>query len=124
MNPIIALVIKIIIAAPFAFWLYRDSRGRDYSWIFWTIAPFITIFSPLLLAVFFPVFIVGLYLILRPKGEMDNCPHCRKKIHSILTICPFCQKEAKRECLHCHEPVPWNADQCPYCKSRALTSKS
>ncbi|MGE5583600.1 MAG: hypothetical protein ACM3X9_13860 [Bacillota bacterium] len=120
-NMVIELVIKIAVALLLALWLYRDARGRDYSWLFWTITPFLTVFSTLMLAIIFPFLILGLYLLLRPKGEMLKCPHCNKRIHDILTVCPFCRKEAKRECLHCHEPVPWDAEQCPFCKSRALT---
>jgi RNA polymerase subunit RPABC4/transcription elongation factor Spt4 len=121
MNVVIEFAIKLIIALPLAFWIYRDARGRDYSWLFWTITPFITILSPIFLAILFPLIILAVYLMLRPKGQLISCPHCKKKIHDILTVCPFCRKEAKRECLACHEPVPWNAEQCPFCKSRALT---
>lgn len=117
------IVIKLVIAVPLGIWLYRDSRGRDYSWMLWTIIPFITVLSPLILAVIFPFLVLGLYLMIRPKGKMLNCPHCKKSIHEILVICPFCHKEAKRECLSCHEPVPWDAELCPFCKSRALTAK-
>jgi hypothetical protein len=121
---VIQIVIKLIIVVPLVIWLYRDARGRDYSWLFWTILPFICLFSPLIVAILLLVMILGIYLMIRPKGELLKCPHCSKKIHDILTICPFCRKEAKRECLSCHEPVPWEADRCPFCKSRALTGKN
>jgi hypothetical protein len=120
-NMIIQFAIKFIVIVPIVIWLYRDARGRDYSWMFWTIIPFLTILSPLVLSIVFPLLILAVYLIVRPKGAMTKCPHCKKEIHDILTICPFCRKEAKRECLSCHEPVPWNAEQCPFCKSRAIT---
>ncbi len=121
---IIQFVILLIMVAPLVIWLYRDARARDYSWLFWTIMPLIALFSPMVMAILLLLFIVIIYLILRPKGELIKCPHCNKKIHDILTICPFCRKEAKRECLNCHEPVPWEAEQCPFCKSRALTGKN
>jgi endogenous inhibitor of DNA gyrase (YacG/DUF329 family) len=116
------LIIKVIIALSLGYGLYRDSRGRDYSWSFWTLVPLVIfILSPPVMVGAALVGIIVFYLILRPKGLMLKCPHCGKKIHEILTICPFCRKDAKKECLHCHEPVPWEAEQCPFCKSRALT---
>ncbi len=121
---ILQFVILLIMVVPLVIWLYRDARARDYSWLFWTIMPLIALFSPMVMAILLLAVIVIIYLFLRPKGELIKCPHCNKKIHDILTICPFCRKEAKRECLSCHEPVPWEAEQCPFCKSRALTGKN
>lgn len=122
MNDILVLVIKLALAAALAFWLYRDARGRDYSFMLWTFLPVIVLFTPSpFIAIIYLVLIIVFYLILRPKGPLTRCPHCNKPIHDILTVCPFCRKDAKRECLLCHEPVPWTAEQCPYCKSRALT---
>lgn len=121
MNTIVFFVIKLLIAGAVALWLYRDSRARDYSHLLWTLLPLVAILGKDFFGLFYLPFIVIIYLILRPKGALINCPRCNKKIHEILTICPFCRKDAKRECLHCHEPVPWEAEQCPYCKSRAIT---
>jgi RNA polymerase subunit RPABC4/transcription elongation factor Spt4 len=121
---IVEFAIKLIVVAPLAFWLYRDARGRDYSWLFWTIAPLLGILSKPVIAILIVLLVLIVYLMIRPKGELLKCPHCSKSIHNILTICPFCHKEAKRECLNCHEPVPWEVEQCPFCKSRALTSKN
>ena len=119
---IIQLVIKLVIVLALGYWLYLESKGRDYFWTFWTFIPVIILFTPsLIVALPFTIFMVIMYLVLRPKGKLEPCPHCNKKIHEILTICPFCRKSAKKECLQCHEPVPWNAKQCPFCKSRALT---
>lgn len=116
------LIVKVVIAVILGFLLYRDARGRDFSWSFWTFIPIVIVISPSLLFSVLVMILIGVfYLVLRPKGQMLNCPRCGKKIHEILTVCPFCQKDAKKECLHCHEPVPWEAEQCPYCKSRALT---
>ncbi|HBE79567.1 MAG TPA: hypothetical protein DDW65_17595 [Firmicutes bacterium] len=86
--------------------------------------PFLGLLSSLVVAIILPIIILAIYLFIRPKGELTKCPHCNKNIHDVLTICPFCRKEAKRECLNCHEPVPWEANQCPFCKSRALTGKN
>jgi len=114
-------LINIAIALGLVFLFYRDSRGRDYAWILWTVMPGMMILVRPIMAFISYLLIISLYLILRPKGILHKCPHCNKKIHPILVVCPFCRKEAKRECLHCHEPVDWEAEQCPFCKSRALT---
>jgi len=123
MTPfLINFAVYIVIILPIAFWLYRDSRGRDFSWIAWTFVPFVVFFiSHLFLGIFVLFIIVGTYFIFRPKGLLEKCPHCSKSIHPTLFICPFCRKNAKKECLHCHEPVPWEAKECPFCRSRALT---
>jgi RNA polymerase subunit RPABC4/transcription elongation factor Spt4 len=118
----IPLILKLIIIGVASFWLYRDSRARDYNWVIWTFMPVTALFTPdnsfsiLLIAL-----LVIIYLCCRPKGALSLCPHCNKKIHNELFVCPFCRKNAKKECLHCHEPVPWDAEQCPYCKSKAIT---
>ncbi len=118
----ILLVVNLILIAPLMFFLYRDSRARDYSWMLWTLMPVIILFSNSVpFSILFAVTIIVFYFILRPKGAILKCPKCGKPIHEILTVCPFCRRDAKRECLHCHEPVPWDAEQCPFCKSRALT---
>ena len=115
------LIIDAVLALPLAFILYRDSRARDFNWVLWTITPFAIILSGSM-GIFSAIIIVIAYLMLRPKGELIKCPKCGKKIHTILTLCPFCHKDTKKECLVCHEPVPWEATQCPFCKSKALTS--
>ncbi|HEX3048474.1 MAG TPA: hypothetical protein VHY08_27240 [Bacillota bacterium] len=123
MSNYIPLIINIAIGLLLAVFLYRDSRARDYNWVLWTLLPVVTVFTAasIFFASFFQLAILVLYLILRPKGALTKCPKCGKKILNILTICPFCRKDAKRECLNCHEPVDWEADQCPFCKSRNLT---
>jgi RNA polymerase subunit RPABC4/transcription elongation factor Spt4 len=116
------LILKVVFMIPLMFFLYRDSRARDYSWMLWTMLPITLLFSNNIgFTVFLAVGIIATYFILRPKGTILKCPKCGKPIHEMLTVCPFCRREAKRECLQCHEPVPWEADQCPFCKSRSLT---
>jgi RNA polymerase subunit RPABC4/transcription elongation factor Spt4 len=116
------IIFEAVLLIPLAFFLYRDSRARDYSWMLWTMIPFILMFATsYVMAVIFAAGILVFYFMLRPKGAILKCPKCGKPIHEILTVCPFCRREAKRECLQCHEPVDWEAEQCPYCKSRALT---
>ncbi len=125
MNDMIELFIKVIMGGILAWWLNNDARGRDYSaWILWTMIPITALFAPTLVGtMIYLVLIIIIYLIMRPKGALLPCPRCNKKIHEILTICPFCNKDSKGECLNCHEPVSWDAERCPYCKSKELTSK-
>jgi len=123
MNSIFEIIIKLALTVPLSIWFYKDSKARDYYWLFWTFIPFLAFFSPLRLAVIYCLVLFLIYLLLRPKGSLFKCPHCGKNVHNILFICPFCHKNAKRECLHCHEPVPWEAEQCPFCKSKALTNE-
>lgn len=123
MSNILEIIIKLIVAAPIAFWLYRDGRSRDYNWLFWLIVPFMVFLLPIVIAIAYLVILVVTYIMLRPKGALFKCPHCKKPVHEILFVCPYCKKNAKKECLSCHEPVPWEADQCPYCRSRAITKE-
>ncbi|HOJ78769.1 MAG TPA: hypothetical protein PLZ08_11590 [Bacillota bacterium] len=120
-DPLLFTLVKVVIGAVLTFWLYRDAKARDYSGILWGIAPIIALFSRFIFAVPALIIIFVVYLIIRPKGKLIKCPHCKRSIHEILFQCPFCKKDAKRECIRCLEPVPWEAEQCPYCKSRALT---
>jgi RNA polymerase subunit RPABC4/transcription elongation factor Spt4 len=123
MEKYLPLFLKIIIIGLTSFWLYRDSRARDYNWVIWTFMPVIVLFTPeSFFAIIMNVLIIIIYLASRPKGALSLCPHCNKKIHNELFVCPFCRKNAKKECLNCHEPVPWDAEQCPYCKSKAITA--
>jgi RNA polymerase subunit RPABC4/transcription elongation factor Spt4 len=123
MEKFLPLIFKLIIVGLAVFWLYRDSRARDYNWIVWTFFPLAAFFTPDNLFSFFLIALVLIiYLIVRPKGKLMACPHCNKKVHYELFVCPFCRKNAKKECLNCHEPVPWEALECPYCKSKAITS--
>lgn len=118
------LILKIVLMIPMMIFLYRDSRARDYSWMLWTMLPFTLLFAYNMMFIFFWASgILAFYFAFRPKGTILKCPKCGKPIHEILTFCPFCRREAKRECLQCHEPVPWEADQCPFCKSRSLTQR-
>ena len=116
------LILEIVFMIPMIFFLYRDSRARDYSWMLWTMLPFLLLFASNIIFVFvLGAGILAFYFAFRPKGAILKCPKCGKPIHEVLTVCPFCRRDAKRECLQCHEPVPWEADQCPFCKSRSLT---
>lgn len=123
MNPtVVSIIIKVLLAAGLAFFLYKDARARDFSWLMWTFVPVISIFLPNLATTIFMVIIVlVIYLLSRPKGDLYKCPHCGKKIHNILAFCPFCRKSVKKECLRCHDTVDWDDERCPHCGSMNLT---
>lgn len=120
---LLEIIIKILIALPIGIWLYRDSKARDYSYMIWTFSPIVILIAPLTAAIILIPILLGFYLFLRPSGSLLKCPHCNKKVHEILFVCPFCQKNAKHECLNCHEPVPWESLQCPHCQSRNITKE-
>lgn len=112
---------KILVGGALAFWLYRDARSRDFSWMMWMLSPFILLFFPPLFWVV-PAFLLPLvYIGFRPRGRMLVCPHCKKKAHEELAFCPFCRRSIKRECLKCHRTVPWESISCSHCHSTALT---
>lgn len=114
--------LKLVLTAGAAFFLYRDARARDYSWLMWTLISAIILFTPGLVGSFLTLFlIIAIYLSTRPKGELKPCPHCKKPTHHILAFCPFCKRSIKKECLRCHETVDWDTDVCPHCRSRNLT---
>lgn len=122
---LINLGVKLLVGIVLSIWMYKDSRSRDFSWIFWTIAPIFIVLTTMgfsvLTVVFVCILFLAIYLGARPKGGFFKCPHCNKLVYEDLFICPYCRKNAKHECLDCHEPVPWNELQCPYCNSRDLT---
>ncbi len=121
MGNIIVLAIKVLLAGVLGYWLYLDSKGRDYAWMFWTFMPALLIITSPIIGIPAVIALAVIYFMIRPQGQMAPCPHCHKKVIDNLFVCPFCQKNAKKECLSCHEPVPWEAEQCPHCKSRAIT---
>jgi len=121
-STLITLIIKLVFAGALAFFLYKDAKARDYNWLMWTLLPAIVLFgSTLTTSIFFLSVLLLIYLNARPKGDLNPCPHCKKKIHYILAFCPFCHNSVKRECLRCHETVDWEATRCPHCHSPNLT---
>ena len=121
-STIVTLIIKVLLAVGLIIFLYKDARARDYSWFMWTFIPVITFFTPGLgSSIVTIILILALYLISRPKGNLALCPHCKKKIHTILAFCPFCRKSVKKECLRCHDTVDWDVGRCPHCGSTNLT---
>ncbi|NLG85133.1 MAG: zinc ribbon domain-containing protein [Firmicutes bacterium] len=113
--------IKLIVLGAMAVWLYRDARSRDYHWLMWTVTPVFLFFFSGLGWLLGAIFVLLLYLGLRPRGSLNGCPHCKKRVHDELAFCPFCRRSVKRECLRCHRTVPWEATVCPHCRSNALT---
>jgi len=109
------------------FWTYRDIRSRSRDRI-------IQIVSAIIVAV---LTLPGLaiYLILRPKGTLDEtyqktleeeallteiesrkvCPGCGSVIHADWQICAYCHTRIKKICSHCGQllELPWQ--MCPYC---------
>lgn len=121
-QTVVALVVKVLLVAGLIFYLYKDARARDYTWMMWAFMPIIIIFTPGIGgAIFAALLLFGVYLLSRPKGELVPCPHCKKKVHTILAFCPFCRQSVKKECLRCHDTVDWEADRCPHCGSTNLT---
>ncbi|MGE5550772.1 MAG: double zinc ribbon domain-containing protein [Bacteroidota bacterium] len=118
---VIDLAGRLLMAAVLCFWLYRDSRSRDFSWLMWTLAPAMLVFLGRLAWVPAGLVIIGAYLGTRPKGKLLACPHCKKNVHEELAFCAFCRRSVKRECIRCHRTVPWDAVSCPHCRSTALT---
>lgn len=122
LNTFVELGIKLVLTAGSAFFLYRDARARDYSWLMWMIICIFVFLTPGLIGSFFALLLVfAIYFSTRPKGELTPCPHCNKRVHNILAFCPFCKRAVKRECLRCHETVAWDAVICPHCRSTNLT---
>lgn len=121
-TTILLFIIKLVIAGGVMFFLYKDARAREHSWLMWTFVPIIVILTPDFIgSVRAMIFIVIMYMFTRPKGALVKCPHCGKKIHDILAFCPFCRQSVKRECLRCHDTVDWEAERCPHCGSMNLT---
>lgn len=118
---IIDLAGRLLTAVILAFWLYRDARSRDFSWLMWTIAPAMLVFLGGFAWVPTSLVILGAYIGTRPRGKLLSCPHCKKSIHEELAFRPFCRRSVKRECIKCHRTVPWSAVSCPHCRSTALT---
>ncbi len=63
-----------------AVWVYKDakSRGMDNAMLL----TIVTIFTGVLGLI--------IYLLMRPKGNLMNCPHCQKKRLEGSAKCPHC----------------------------------
>lgn len=77
----IQIILAIAIAVIGAGWVYNDAKNRGINGFPWALLTFLAV-------------IIGLpfYLLLRPRGELVECPRCnRKKLYS-LERCPHCDK--------------------------------
>lgn len=110
-------------------WTFRDIELRSRS--------VITQIFATLLAVFFFIPGVLLYLILRPRETLDEafqralqeeyllqdleelplCPSCRRYIQNDFVLCPHCHTRLRENCPSCQRLVELRWDICPYCAS-------
>lgn len=108
-------------------WTYRDIESRSKNVV-------TQVFSTLL-AVFFWVPGVLLYMLLRPKETLDEayqksleeeyllqdlqelpvCPTCNHFMHDDWQICPHCNTQLRDGCHNCGKLVDLRWDICPYC---------
>lgn len=108
-------------------WTYRDIEARSKNVV-------TQVFSTLL-AVFFWVPGVLLYMLLRPKETLDEayqksleeeyllqdlqevplCPNCNHFISDEWQICPHCNTQLREGCHNCGRLVDLRWDICPYC---------
>lgn len=108
-------------------WTFRDIESRSKNVV-------TQVFSTLL-AVFFWVPGVLLYMLLRPKETLDEayqrsleeeyllqdlqelplCPNCNHFIHDDWQICPHCNTQLRAPCDSCGQLVDLRWDICPYC---------
>lgn len=108
-------------------WTFRDIEARSKNVI-------AQVFSTLL-AVFFWVPGVLLYMLLRPKETLDEtyqksleeeyllqdlqelptCPNCHHFMQDDWQICPHCNTQLREPCGRCGRLVDLRWDICPYC---------
>lgn len=108
-------------------WTYRDIEARSKNVV-------TQVFSTLL-AVFFWIPGVLLYMMLRPKETLDEayqksleeeyllqdlqevplCPNCNHFVHDEWQICPHCNTQLREGCHNCGRLVDLRWDICPYC---------
>ncbi|MCZ7355681.1 MAG: hypothetical protein O8C66_03365 [Candidatus Methanoperedens sp.] len=76
-------------------WIVRDANKRGKSGILWGIAAFF-------------LFLVGLliYLIARPKANLELCKYCGKEKLETLTQCPHCKKSTTSAFIPTPAPMP------------------
>lgn len=134
---IVARVLQVLIALGGAYlvatwfvlivWTYRDIESRSKNVV-------TQVFSTLL-AVFFWIPGVLLYMMLRPKETLDEayqksleeeyllqdlqevplCPNCNHFISDEWQICPHCNTQLREGCHNCGRLVDLRWDVCPYC---------
>lgn len=110
-----------------AVWTFRDIESRSRSVV-------TQVFSTLL-AVFFWIPGVLLYMMLRPKETLDEayqrsleeeyllqdleelplCPTCNHFVHDDWQICPHCNTQLREPCSSCDHLIDLRWAICPYC---------
>lgn len=110
-----------------AVWTFRDIEARSRNIV-------TQVFSTLL-AVFFWIPGVLLYMILRPKETLDEayqrsleeeyllqdlqelplCPTCNHFVHDDWQLCPHCNTQLRDHCHSCGHLVDLRWEICPYC---------
>ena len=110
-----------------AIWTFRDIESRSRNAV-------TQIFSTML-AVFFWIPGVLLYMLLRPKETLDEayqrsleeeyllqdlqelplCPTCNHFVHDEWQLCPHCNTQLREPCDNCRHLVDLRWDICPYC---------
>lgn len=136
-EAIIARVLQVLLALGGAYliatwfvlavWTFRDIESRSRSVVS-------QVFSTLL-AVFFWIPGVLLYMLLRPKETLDEayqrsleeeyllqdlqelpvCPTCTHMVQDQWQLCPHCNTQLREPCNNCGNLVDLRWDICPYC---------
>jgi RNA polymerase subunit RPABC4/transcription elongation factor Spt4 len=108
-------------------WTFIDIRSRSRDKFVW--------FFAVLLVLFFNVFGLVVYLILRPHEtlmqayersleeeallqeieERPICPNCRHRVEPDFRVCPQCLTQLKDVCRNCDRLVDLDWAVCPYC---------
>jgi len=119
MLPFIPLIFNILMGLIISTWLYRDAKSRDNMPFLWGFSAFVSsIFLAFSLPLIGSFFVLVVYLILRPKGPLHGCPHCKKKVLKDLAFCPNCGRPMKKDCYRCHEAVDYTFTNCPKCHAK------
>ena len=130
-------LLGVIVAFGFAFvaifwaslviWTWRDIRSRTQDLVLQIAAT--------LLATFFFVGGLFIYLILRPRQtlaelyerqleeesllaemtERPTCPTCHYRVEGDFQVCPSCGTKLRRPCPRCEHLLELKWNVCPYC---------
>ncbi len=136
-SPIFSLITRLFLLFLIVFWIslvywtYRDAKRRGALAIYWAAV-----------VLFFGVFGLGIYLIVRPPEFLEDmrereleiraqeatlgqtdlmCSSCFKPIELDFLVCPSCLKKLKESCPRCGRALKISWTVCPYC--RATVSK-
>jgi len=77
---ILIIILAVAISIALLVWVAKDAknRGMDNA-VLWMIIVFFTGLIGLIV-----------YLLVRPKGDLFLCPHCKNKRLQVLAKCPHC----------------------------------